>query len=235
MYESGQAILIKGHNLIREITRIEEDRCFYKGMFYEGECLITDIECIVTACLSCGKPIGGFLECDCNPQKKSPDIIFEVASKEEIICFLDKWLVNYRSLKLDAKAVELVEKLTPYFHYEGEMHRGLFEPYLIVQRAGVERCIDSWSKTSEGIAEMEELAECGFGSVSVMDGSIHVHTEEEFIQMNEEASSVEFDKVLIEHHVGLDLSKLAEFVGYRADFLSRIQAVEEVLVIRKAK
>lgn len=162
-------------------------------------------------------------------------IVDSVATKDEITTFLDRWLVNYRSLKLEPAAVEFVEKLIPHFSYEGKMFRGLFEPLVTIKRPGIDKCIDSWSKSKKGIKHLEKHAEYTFGSTSMSDSSIQVHTEEEFIYMNEDASPCRFDKVLEETHVGLDLGKLAEYVGYRTDFSKHISGVEEILVIRKMK
>lgn len=161
------------------------------------------------------------------------DLSLIAVSKEQIIDFLNRWLVNYRGVKFDKSDIDLVRKLTPMFSYQGELQRGLFVPFVTLKRSGATEMLESWSKSTRGIQNFEAYGEYAFGTVGVMDKSIQAYNEEEFLLYNQDAVSFHCDKVLVKKHTGLDLTKLAEYVEYRSDFSAKLREVEEVLVIQK--
>lgn len=154
-------------------------------------------------------------------------------SKEQVVDFLNRWLVNYQAVKFEKSDIELVRKLTPMFSYQGELQRGLFAPFITRKRHGATEMLESWSKSVKGIQNFESYAEYAFGTVRVMDNTIEVYTEEEFLRYNQDANRLHCDRVIVGTHTGLDLEKLAKYVGYRNDFLAKLREVEEVLVIQK--
>ncbi|MFF2532223.1 hypothetical protein ACFVS2_25270 [Brevibacillus sp. NPDC058079] len=153
--------------------------------------------------------------------------------KEDIISFLDKWLVDSGSLKFHANTISFIKKLTPFFSYQGTMVRGLFSPFVQIKRNGVDECIESWSKSTNGIHQFEQFANFSFGKIVKEDGCIVPFTPQEFIDKNANVLPAKVDKVLMGNYAGLDLYLLARYVEYRKDFLEKLKVVEEVLVIQK--
>ncbi|WPS85558.1 hypothetical protein SMD22_00425 (plasmid) [Brevibacillus halotolerans] len=154
-------------------------------------------------------------------------------SKEAIISFLDQWLINAGSLKYHADTISLIKKLTPIFSYQGNLVRGLCIPYVRLKRPGVVECIDSWSKSMNGIRKYETFAEFSFGQIRVSDGAVLPYTTQEFIDINVNISPSQVDMVISGDYTGLDLYLLARYVDYREDFMEKLKEVEEVLVIQK--
>jgi hypothetical protein len=162
-----------------------------------------------------------------------PEIIS--VSDKEITLFLDHWLVDASSLKHDQTTINMLTKLLPHFKFEGTLVRGLYTPYVQIIRNGVDQCIESWSKSNDGLRNVEQFSQIAFGLVNEEDGKVQTYSPEQFVKRNAKLETESFDKIIEGQHTGIDLVTLAQYVRYRSDFLQKLEEAEEVLILQKVK